>query len=58
MHEDIIEKIEIPQGVEATVNDALSIKGPKGELSRKFPIEIRKDGNFLVLERKNATKKS
>jgi len=59
MHEDLIEKIEIPEGIEVSIDSEVSsikIKGPKGTVERVFPIEIRKEGNNLVLESKNATK--
>jgi len=56
MHETIIEKIEIPDGVEVSINSALKAKGPKGELEREFPVELRKEGNLIVIEYKNATK--
>jgi len=56
MHEDLIEKIEIPEGVEVNINSAISIKGPKGTLERAFPVSMRKEGNIIILESKNATK--
>jgi len=56
MHEDLIEKIEIPENVEVSIDDGISIKGPKGALKREFPINIRKEGNLIILEVKNATK--
>jgi len=59
MHEDIIEKIEIPEGIEVSIDSAVSsikITGPKGTVERVFPIEIKKEGKNLVLEAKNATK--
>jgi large subunit ribosomal protein L6 len=56
MHETITEKIEIPEGIEVTIGPSLKIKGPKGEVERKFPIEIKREGNILILEVKNATK--
>jgi large subunit ribosomal protein L6 len=56
MHEDIIEKIEIPENVEVSIDNGISIKGPKGELKREFPVDIRKEGNNIIIEAKNATK--
>ncbi|MEM2956088.1 MAG: 50S ribosomal protein L6 [Candidatus Pacearchaeota archaeon] len=56
MHEDIIEKINIPEGVEVNVNSILTIKGPKGELKKKFPVKIEKKDNMIVIEAKKATK--
>lgn len=56
MHEDIIEKIEIPAGVEVKIDKMFSVKGPKGSTERKFPIEIKKEGNTLIIEGKNSTK--
>ena len=58
MHEDIIEKIEIPEGVEVNIDSEIKMKGPKGELARKFPIEIKKEGNILIIDHKKATKKN
>ena len=57
MHETITEKIKIPEGIEATISfPNLKIKGPLGENTRDFPVEIKKDGEFLIIEVKNATK--
>lgn len=56
MHEDILDKIAIPNGVEIVLGNPLKIKGPKGELEREFPITIKKEGNEIILEAKNATK--
>jgi large subunit ribosomal protein L6 len=56
MHEDIIEKIEIPENVDVSIGEGISIKGPKGELRREFPVDIRKEGNLIIIEAKNATK--
>jgi len=57
MHEDIFEKIEIPEGIEVTLDKSLKIKGPKGEVEREFQIEIIKDGQNIIIEKKNGTKK-
>ena len=56
MHENIIETIEIPENVEVNVNSVLSIKGPKGEINRRFPVEIKKQDNKLIIEYEKATK--
>ena len=56
MHEDLIEKIEIPENVEVSIDEGISIKGPKGALKREFPVNIRKEGNLIIIEVKNATK--
>ena len=57
MHEDIEEKITLPEEIQVSVNSELTIKGPKGELKREFPCEIKVAGNELKISAKNATKK-
>jgi len=56
MHETITEKIKIPDGVDVSIDSALGINGPKGELKREFPVEIKKEEGYIVIEAKNATK--
>jgi len=56
MHETITEKIKIPDGVDVSIDSALRIKGPKGELKREFPIELKKEDGYIAIEAKNATK--
>jgi len=60
MKQDIIERIEIAEGASVTINDMVIVKGPKGEVTRKmsYPfILIKQEGNELVIESKNATKR-
>src|SRR5690606_21714389 len=48
--------IPVPSGVEVTVSDgAVTVKGPKGTLSREVPgeITVRQDGDQLLVERPN-----
>ena len=48
--------IAIPSGVTATVQgDTVKVKGPKGELTRKFPsvISVAQDGQSLKVNRAN-----
>jgi large subunit ribosomal protein L6 len=48
--------IPVPSGVEVTVGDGtVTVKGPKGTLSREVPgeITIRQDGDQLLVERPN-----
>jgi large subunit ribosomal protein L6 len=56
----ITEKVELPAGVTATLNGAaLTLKGPKGELSRKIAskrVIVTVEGNHVTLACKNATK--
>ncbi len=57
---NITDKIEIPEGIEVEVNStAIKIKGPKGELSRRFSplVKVAKTENEIVFEIKNATKR-
>ena len=49
----IREEIEIPEGVEVIIDDEVSVKGPNGEISRKFTypnVTITKEDNTVVLE--------
>ncbi|KXT77224.1 50S ribosomal protein L6 [Streptococcus sp. DD13] len=51
--------IVLPAGVELTNNNnVVTVKGPKGELTREFSknIEIRVDGNEVTLHRPNDSK--
>lgn len=61
MKKEIFHHIEIPANVEATIEgNVVKIKGPKGDLSREFNIsslELRKEGNKIVIGNKKATKK-
>lgn len=46
------EEIEIPEGISVTINDEVTVKGSKGQLSRKFKhsniIIKEEDGNIVV----------
>ncbi len=57
----INESIELPEGVEATVeNNTVSIKGKRGVVERSFPdtkIELKKEGNAILLSCAKATKR-
>jgi large subunit ribosomal protein L6 len=47
------DEIPLPEGVEVTLQDEIVVKGPKGELKRKFKsrkIEISQDDGKIVLE--------
>lgn len=49
----IKEEIEIPDGVEITISDDLTVSGPNGKVSRKFTypsIEITQEEDKVVLE--------
>lgn len=56
-----LKPIEIPAGVEVTIADAnvVTVKGPKGSLTREFNSEmiIKKEENTLVVERPTENKK-
>lgn len=46
--------VAVPSGVTVSIDGAdVSVKGPKGELSRTFPelVTIRQDGDTIVVER-------
>jgi len=60
MKQDIEETIAIPDGIQVTVDDLVTVKGPKGELSKnlKFPgISLKLDGKQLKISAENATKR-
>ncbi|OIO41530.1 50S ribosomal protein L6 [Candidatus Pacearchaeota archaeon CG_4_9_14_3_um_filter_31_7] len=61
MHKEIIEEIEIPEGVEITIEGSLfKVKGKKGELDRNFQVanvKIDKKNNVLEIIAKKATKR-
>lgn len=47
------EEIEIPEGIEVTINDEVTVKGSKGQLSRKLKhsnIVIKREDGNVVLE--------
>ncbi len=51
--------ITLPAGVEISQNNGVvTVKGPKGELTREFPtaIEIRVEGTEVTLHRPNDSK--
>ncbi|MCC6225788.1 MAG: 50S ribosomal protein L6 [Microthrixaceae bacterium] len=53
--------ISVPSGVDVSITDAsISVKGPKGELSRTLPegITVRQDGDVLLVERPNDERRS
>jgi large subunit ribosomal protein L6 len=54
------EEIPIPEELEVSINKEISVKGPKGELKRKFKqgnINIRLEDNKVVLETRFPQKK-
>jgi len=61
MKKEIIQKIIIPEGIEAEINGStLSIKGKEGESSREFKTDglmFEKKGNEIIIGSKKATKK-
>ena len=61
MKKDLYQKIEIPQNVEAKIDGAvLTIKGPEGEISRRFNLsnlDFKKENNYILIGEKKATKK-
>ncbi|MGC9517380.1 MAG: 50S ribosomal protein L6 [Methanomicrobiales archaeon] len=47
------EEIPVPEDVEVTINNEVQVKGPKGELSRKFTskkVTIKQEDSKVVLE--------
>ena len=61
MKADFKETIEIPEGVEVSIEDSLlTFKGSKGEIKRKLlnpHIKIFKKDNVIILEVKKGTKR-
>lgn len=61
MRQDYFKEIEIPEGVEVTINRGLvSVKGPEGENTREFPLrnlELKKKDNKVVIGKKGSTKR-
>jgi large subunit ribosomal protein L6 len=54
------EEVPVPEGVEVTINQEVTVKGPKGELSRKFKqgnVTIKKEDSMVVLETRFPKKK-
>lgn len=52
--------IQIPSGVEVTIDGSLvKVKGPKGELEKRFALEItvRKDESVILVERPSDSKR-
>ncbi len=46
--------IAIPAGVDVTIGDtSITVKGPKGELSRTFPplVTVKREGDEIIVER-------
>jgi len=61
MKKEIVQKIEVPEGVEATVEgNTLKVKGSEGENERSFKINslnFEKKENEIIIGSKKATKK-
>ena len=60
MKQDIVEKIEIPEGVTITLDEFVIVKGPKGENKRQLShpfITMKQEGKELVLKSQKATKR-
>jgi large subunit ribosomal protein L6 len=56
----IREEIEVPEGVDITLNDEVNVNGPQGKLSRKFiypNITIKQEEDKVVLETQFPKKK-
>ncbi len=60
MKKELFQEIEIPSGIEATIDeDLLTIKGPQGELKKRFNVarlSFEKKGNKLIFGNKRSTK--
>lgn len=49
MREDIEEIIEVPENVEVSLDGALTMKGPKGEVKREFAFPLELEGKKVRL---------
>ena len=58
MHDDINESIDVLESVEVSANDGhdVVVKGPRGELSRRFPYEVKVEGRTISMSYKNGTR--
>ncbi len=58
---DLLNEIELPEGINVSITDhVVNVKGPKGEISRKFihpKVSIKIANNKLVVESLKATKR-
>lgn len=61
MKQEINKEIQIPEGASIEIDgDIVNVKGPKGELKRKFilgKINMKKEGNKIILSAEKATKR-
>ncbi len=60
MKENINLEIEIPSGVEVTLDGKIKVVGPQGEVEKEInhpKIQIKKEENKITIACKNATKK-
>ena len=59
--EQILEKVELPQGVQATVeSNVVKVTGPKGEVEKdlKSPrVDVLKQDNAIIIQSKKPTKR-
>lgn len=61
MKTDLKNEIELPNGINVTIVDSMvTVKGPKGEISRKFihpKVSVKLSENQIILESLKATKR-
>jgi len=60
MKQEILQEIEIPEGIHAEIErNAIAIKGKLGENKKDFKfkgVKFEKSGNKIIIEKKNASK--
>ena len=60
MRKELFQEVEIPEGVEANLEDTtLTIKGKEGEIKREFKIgklDMKKEGSKIIIGNENSTK--
>jgi large subunit ribosomal protein L6 len=60
MKQDMLERIEIPEGVTVTFDEFITVKGPKGEVKKKLEnpfLSLKQKDKEIVIEAKKATKR-
>lgn len=60
MRKDFSFKVQVPEGVEVTLGKDIVVKAKGKELTRRFltgKLKLRKDGNLVLVEAKQGTKK-
>jgi large subunit ribosomal protein L6 len=60
MKQDMLERVEIPEGITVTFDEFVTVKGPKGEVTKKLfhPfVSMKQKDKEIVIKAKKATKR-